>query len=197
MQATADYRFSGDVALLHEKIEIIEQELKKPGSPAFEKVGNNCLVFFTNDRAKKVCEDNPETIQGVFVNDYDCWIHPEAVVIGSYLRGSVGSPARIDFGSKVTYSNVVMAHVRRSQIDRSAVSTGVIDDSVVSESFTSGDLRNMNLVQSMARVGFINDMTEHGQILEYDSRRDRPDTDDLVSHVLARHGLQPSQIATS
>lgn len=190
LQSVIDNRLGGDIESAARRLEYIERELAVRGMPMYEKVGNNCLVFYTNDAVKKICDENPENIQGVIVNDYDCWIHPDAVVVGSFLRGdSVEFPAVVDFGSKVYYSDVVMAHLRRSEVNRSYVSIGKISDSVIDESFTSGNLRNMNLVRSMARIGTVSEVTATGQLLGYGRGRDEPDTDGLVARMLARQGL--------
>src|SRR5690606_26338600 len=117
--------------------------LAKPGMSMYDRVGNNCLVFFTNDRAKQVCEDNPDTIQGVIINDYHCTLDPSSILIGSKISGSTESPAIVEFGSSILFSNIVAARVRKSRIERSHVLTGEVDTSTITDSIVSGKLVGM------------------------------------------------------
>jgi hypothetical protein len=161
----------------------------------FEQVGNNNLVFFTNTPAMELCETHPDTIQGNIIDDYWCRIHPEAVVVGSFIKGHAGSHGcgpsvgNVDFGSQVFYSNVSGGHVRRSKVVRSAV-MGELERSTIADSIVGGSLRNMHLTRCAAISGAIADETAEDFIFEYDKRRDHPDTNGLVAKLLERHRLR-------
>lgn len=191
MQGVIDHRFGGNAEPVARGLDWMQKELARPpGIMSFyERVGNNCLVFYSNEQAKKVCREHPETIQGVIVDDYDCWIHPEAVVVGSYLKGSVGSPAVIDFESRVFYSNVVMSHVRRSRVTTSHVSIGNVEESVVVGSFISGNVDRSDLTR-VSLSGRAVEETVVGKILDF-ALGDHPDTTGHVAYMLNRHGLSP------
>lgn len=194
MQATLQNRFGGDVGLFTNAFEKLERILSKPGKPMYDKVGNNCLVFFTNDEAKKVCQANPETLQGVIIDDYWSTIHPNALVIGSFFRGSIGTAATAGPGSKIFYSNVVMANVRDSRVERSEVNVGSVEGCTITDSLVSGSLGAMMVARSWVQVGHIAGEHVEDQILGLAARDDHDDANGHVAAMLAKRGLHAGAV---
>ncbi|MDQ5972122.1 MAG: hypothetical protein QG553_281 [Patescibacteria group bacterium] len=192
MQGVLDHRLGGDMSALERGLERFEQELNRPDMPLFEKVGNNCLVFFTNDDAKQVCEDNPETLQGVIVSDFNSIIKPGTVAVGSLLQGHVTSPGEIMAGSEVYYSTVFAAEIIRSRLVSSIAMPGSkLVASNATESVVYGSLYKMNLLRAMtASGGAYSDADVAREILEYDPSKDHADAHGLVGRLLAQNGIR-------
>jgi len=112
----------------------------------FRRVGNQCLVFYTNGPAAEVCEADTDNIRGIIVADYDTVIQPGANIVASVLNRSF-----VDSYSTVKSSVLNFAKVRRSVIDHSRISTTmthVSDSTVIGSVVASSDLAHASIVNS-------------------------------------------------
>ena len=192
MGEVVDKRFGGNVEAAASALVQMQANLDYMGGRAtyYRKVGNQCLVFFSNDKAARICEENPDNIRGIIVSDYDTVIEPGAVVIGSVL-----DHAFIDRSSEVTHSNLVYSTVKRTIVDGSLMGTcydrwtahdSTVQDSWVSTSGLSGAFVNRSAVtNSMINDEGIEDMNIYfdkrlvdlnmaASLLERTHRRDLP-----------------------
>lgn len=195
IDAVVAHRFGGDQERAHRALTHLGEALDRPGTPFYETVGNNCLVFFTNSEAMEICEQNPERYAGVIVDDFDVVLDSKSVVVGSFFRGPAAHRSGIIHSwrgpSRVFYSNVSWGELRNCSIVSSDVA-GKLRDATITQSFIGvGILESAGLqaTRSTVMAAHIGNVTLDRQVWTPAQPEPVDDTRDLASYMLSHQGI--------
>jgi hypothetical protein len=179
LQFTADTRFGGDIDALAVALEKLEIGLEKD-KHFYRRVGNQCIVWAYRTDSLRVCEENPDKLQGVFITDYDPTIQKGSLIIGSVLSGC----SEVIRDSQIRGSNLIgSSYIAKSSIFESRISGGPIWNSKIDRSYISASVRNSELQSCLAVVGQIN-----GETKSYTEMQLNPNKD-IISDLNPAHGV--------
>jgi hypothetical protein len=194
IQMVADARYGGDPSAMQTDLEelVFAVEQEQFGSHSFRKVGNNCIVHYTNDQAMAACESNPIGMRGVLVLDRDTRLEASATLVGSSFLHTF-----VDTGSSVYHSDLAFSVVRRSDISRSIISScmgpvrGIADSMIDGSRIDNSAIREATIVDSAVFDSVIKKRPLSGKHI----RSENPVDDPSAQQVLANCGITPRSTA--
>jgi hypothetical protein len=194
IQMVADARYDGDASAMQTDLDELEYGLEHELVGSFRRVGNNCLVLYTNAQALAACETSPGSIRGVMVLDADTRLEATATAVGSTFVHTF-----VDTDSTVYHSDIAFSTIRRSDISRSVISNcmsprGVIRDSTIDFSrIDYSDIHETTVVGSAV----FNSVIKKRPLSNKHIRQDKVVDDPSAAEVLVNSGIKPRSPAST
>lgn len=115
LESVLDNHFGNDIEAFDAALHHLESRVDELGT-VWRRVGNNNIVFFTNERAAEVLAASPDTYCGIIVTDFDTRIEP-----GTHIERSILTNVRVLQESEIHNSRISYSHINKSKVDYSRI----------------------------------------------------------------------------